>query len=449
MNKVIDGIMGLAVGDALGVPVEFIKREELKKNPVINMRGYGTHAQSPGTWSDDTSLALCLMDSLTEGLDYHDIMKKSLEWCHKGAYTPCGEVFDVGNTTRRALDSFAKGTPPLDCGGSSERDNGNGSLMRILPLVFYIEANYGVDFKKQDEIINIIHNVSSLTHAHKRSQVACGIYILIASNLLTSQNIESAVSSGVYKAKQYYDRNVNYAEEITPFKRLMDKNFADLPEDSIKSSGYVVATLEAAVWCLLNTSSYGECVLKAVNLGEDADTTGAVAGGLAGLYYGYEDIPGEWLDSLVQRNYIEKMCNHYYLSLCQIGVKKLCEYIPFFEAATSENVCHWEGGEKIGENEYHISFPVYDSTLRNFIGDFYSTNLVYFNYLNLIEQRGLNNNSEMIEAIATADLELLKALLTGFIRQERFGDGLWEFAVEQKIFLKILKSFEELLDFDA
>ena len=446
MNKVMDGMLGLAVGDALGVPVEFNKREHLKGSPVEGMRGYGTHSQPPGTWSDDTSLALCLMDSLTEGLDYHDIMKKSLEWYHKGAYTPYGEVFDIGNTTRKALDSFTKGTPPLDCGGISERDNGNGSLMRILPLVFYIEANYGVEFKEQDDIFNIIHNVSSLTHAHKRSQVACGIYISIASNLLTSQNLESAVSSGVYKAKQYYDRNADYAEEIIHFKRMMDKNFADLPEDSIKSSGYVVATLEAAVWCLLNTSSYKECVLKAVNLGEDTDTTGAVAGGLAGLYYGYEDIPGEWLDSLAQRDYIERLCTSHYVSLSQNGVKKLCEYIPFFETATSENVCRWEGGEKTGKDEYHISFPVYDSTLSNFIRDFYSTNLIYYNYLNLIEQRELNNTSEMIEAIATADLELLKALLTGFVRQERFGDGLWEFAIEQKIYLKVLKRFNELFE---
>ena len=317
MNNVINGMMGLSMGDALGVPVEFMKREELKRKPVESMLGYGTHNQPAGTWSDDTSMSLCLLDSLSQGLDYQDIMIKFLNWYVEGAYTPYGEVFDMGGTTRKALDRFVKGTPPLKCGGSSERDNGNGSLMRILPLVFYIEANYGRDLKEEDEVFNIIHNVSSLTHAHKRSHVACAIYIAIASKLLTSMNLKTAVESGINKAAEYYKNHTDYVEELAYFKRLQKRNFADLPEHSIKSSGYVVDTLEAAVWCLLNSSTYKECVLKAVNLGEDTDTVAAVAGGLAGLYYGYEGIPPKWLDTLAKRDYIENLCNRFYISLSQ------------------------------------------------------------------------------------------------------------------------------------
>jgi len=129
LNSVINGIMGLCVGDALGVPVEFKKRDELKRKPVENMLGYGTHNQPAGTWSDDTSMSLCLLDSLSQGLDYQDIMRKFLEWYDEGAYTPYGEVFDIGGTTREALERFVKGTPPLNCGGSSERDNGNGGIL--------------------------------------------------------------------------------------------------------------------------------------------------------------------------------------------------------------------------------------------------------------------------------------------------------------------------------
>ncbi len=311
MNNVIDGIMGLCVGDALGVPFEFKKRNELKRKPVKDMLGYGTHNQPAGTWSDDTSMSLCLLDSLSQGLDYQDIMRKFLDWYDEGAYTPYGEAFDIGGTTREALERLVKGTPPLNCGGSSERDNGNGSLMRILPLVHYIEADYGGDFKEKDKVFNIIHNVSSLTHAHKRSQVACGIYIAIASNLLNCTSLKMAVELGIYKAAEYYGNHPDYVEEFTFFKRLQEKNFAEFPEHSIKSSGYVVDTLEAAVWCLLNSSSYKECVLKAVNLGEDTDTVAAVAGGLAGLYYGYEGIPKEWLNTLAKREYIERLCNRF------------------------------------------------------------------------------------------------------------------------------------------
>jgi len=331
MNNVINGVMGLSFGDALGVPVEFMTREELKRNPVKNMRGYGTYNQPAGTWSDDTSMCLCLVDSLALGLDYQDIMQRFFKWYDEGAYTPYGEAFDIGGTTRKALERFAKGTPPLQCGGSSERDNGNGSLMRILPLVFYIEANYGRDFEEENTVFDLVHNVSALTHAHKRSQIACGIYISVASNLLSSMSLNIAVESGINKAAAYYRNRTDYTDELTFFERLQEKNFADLPEDAIKSSGYVVDTLEAAVWCLLNSGTYKECVLKAVNLGEDTDTVAAVAGGLAGLYYGYDGIPREWLDTLAKREYIEKLCNRLYVSLCQTGINKLCEYIPFFE----------------------------------------------------------------------------------------------------------------------
>ena len=152
-DKILGGILGLAVGDALGVPVEFQSRESLRRNPVTDMRGYGTHNQPPGTWSDDTSLTLCLLDSLEKKCDeqwaivgdlpkpdYTDIMHKFLSWAYKGKYTAHNEVFDIGIATRKALQRFRDGTEPLRCGGTSEQDNGNGSLMRMLPIVFYLDA---------------------------------------------------------------------------------------------------------------------------------------------------------------------------------------------------------------------------------------------------------------------------------------------------------------------
>ncbi|HRU42202.1 MAG TPA: ADP-ribosylglycohydrolase family protein, partial [Candidatus Diapherotrites archaeon] len=294
-NIVLDGIMGLCVADALGVPVEFTGREMLRKNPVTGMRSYGTCNQPAGTWSDDTSMTLCLADSLSKGLDYNDIMKRFIMWFEEGKYAPHGEVFDVGNATRKALMRFLSGSAPLECGGLSDHDNGNGSLMRILPIVYYLKDNYGAKITENDEAMAIIHNVSSLTHAHKRSLIACGIYCSIAAMLMGSTELSTAVSFGISKAVEFYRRHEEYSDELSHYERLNNKSFASVPMEDIKSSGYVVDTLEAAAWCLLNTNDYKECVLTAVNLGEDTDTVAAVAGGLAGLYYGYGSIPQEWL----------------------------------------------------------------------------------------------------------------------------------------------------------
>ena len=236
-------------------------------------------------------------------------MQRFLLWLDKGQYTAHGEVFDVGIATQRALHCFRKGTEPLKCGGTSEQDNGNGALMRILPLAFYCKSTEDKAF------MDIIHNVSSLTHAHKRSHIACGMYLIISKSLLEESDLKSTIDSSLKKAKEYYGNKKEYAEDLEHYKRLFKNDFSELPEKEIKSSGYVVDTLEAALWCLLNTDNYRDCVLRAVNLGEDTDTVAAVAGGLAGMAYGVEGIPKEWLNQLARREYIEKLCEDFCWSL--------------------------------------------------------------------------------------------------------------------------------------
>lgn len=181
--------------------------------------------------------------------------------------------------------------------------------MRILPIVFYIQFVYGVEFDDNKEVFEIIHNVSSLTHGHKRSQIACGIYISIASMLFGSMDLKMAIDSGIYNVMEYYKKHEEFADELEHFNPLERKGPQKIPIGEISSSGYVVSSLEAAIWRLLNTTNYKDCVLKAVNLGQDTDTIGAIAGGLAGLYYGYNEIPEEWLDAIVKKEYIEDLCS--------------------------------------------------------------------------------------------------------------------------------------------
>ncbi len=307
MKKVYDGIIGLAIGDALGVPVEFKSRQEIAENPVVSMREYGTHNQPIGTWSDDTSLTLALIDSIIEKnkIDYVDIMDRFSNWLMYNDYTARGEVFDVGNATSRAIMNYGRGIDPLECGGISEYENGNGSLMRILPIAYYLQKHKGNTMESK---MKIVHNVSALTHRHPISLIACGIYVNIALRLLKmEESLYVCVEQGINEAFEFYDTEM--PDDADNYNRLRNlSSFSNLAEEEVKSSGYVVDTLEASIWCLLNTNSYKECVLKAVNLGNDTDTVGSVVGGLAGIYYGSDDIPEEWLDVLVRRQYIEELC---------------------------------------------------------------------------------------------------------------------------------------------
>lgn len=311
---------GHAIADALGVPVEFMSREDLKADPVKDMMGYGTHHVPAGTWSDDTSMAIATLDSLAAGVDYDDIMSKFRAWKVEAAYTATDEVFDMGVSTNTAISRFQKGTPALKCGCPGENDNGNGSLMRIYPAALYWHFTNKGKLSTQ-ELDEFIFDISALTHAHLRSKLACGIYAYALLHLL-GRRTKKSLCDGLYHAQMVYSEVPAYASELKHFTRLFDVNFPSLPEAEIKSSGYVVATLEAAIWCLLNTKSYEECVLKAVNLGSDTDTVAAVAGALAGCLYGLEGIPEKWFDGLLRKDMMADICQRFTDSLLKAPAKK-------------------------------------------------------------------------------------------------------------------------------
>ncbi|MCD8191029.1 MAG: ADP-ribosylglycohydrolase family protein [Clostridiales bacterium] len=303
------GIYGLFVGDALGVPVEFSARANLEKNPVTGMRSGGPHRQPTGTWSDDSSMALCLMASMQErgDIDCDDIMQRFATWVFDGVYTPYEECFDCGHTCIQAISRYQHGTPAELCGGNSLQSNGNGSLMRILPLISYLYPLYGSDLTASDEAMALIHTISGLTHRHPIAQSACGIYLNIAARLLDGAILPNAISTGTAAALDWYAKQPQFAEHLAAWDRIVDPSaWAAAPVEQVNSGGYVVDSLEASLWCLLNTENYRDCVLKAVNLGDDTDTTAAIAGGLAGLAYGMNDIPTEWITVLARKDMIEQ-----------------------------------------------------------------------------------------------------------------------------------------------
>jgi ADP-ribosyl-[dinitrogen reductase] hydrolase len=302
VNKIKAVLFGLAVGDALGVPVEFKPREYLSSAPVKGITGYGSWNQPPGTWSDDSSLAFCLAESLTKGYNLDDIAQNFINWLQNGFWGAHHKVFDVGGATRHAIGRLIKGISPQLSGGIMEDDNGNGSLMRILPLLFYIK-----DLPIEERYVKV-KEVSSITHGHFRSILACFIYMEMALELLKGCDINTAYDNMQKTVSEFTKTRKFNENELNLLSRVLKDDLKKIKEPTIHSGGYVLHTLEASIWCLLNTHNYTDAVLKAVNLGSDTDTTGCVTGGLAGLLYGFENIPTAWIEAIARKNDIESLC---------------------------------------------------------------------------------------------------------------------------------------------
>ncbi|MBR3349529.1 MAG: ADP-ribosylglycohydrolase family protein [Solobacterium sp.] len=298
-----NAVYGVICGDALGCPVQFESREEVACHPVTDMRGYGTFNLPAGSWTDDSSLTLALLASLKEcrSVDCEDIMQRFYDWMYNGAYTPYGFAYDIGNGTRNAISAYHRGIDIHSCASASERNNGNGSLMRIMPVCVYCALNE----MSEEERIRTIEEVSALTHAHPRAKTACGIYGFMVYHLIHDEgSLADRLQAAMYEAMNYYKDE----PELNTYHRLFDlAAFAKTKAQRINSSGYVVDALEAAVWSLISEDSLEASLLKAVNLGEDTDTTAAIAGGLAGLYYGMNAIPESWLEKIQNRELIDSL----------------------------------------------------------------------------------------------------------------------------------------------
>lgn len=305
MSKIKDGIIGHAIGDAMGVPVEFCIREKLLKHPVTKMLGYGSHDVPEGSWSDDTTMEICLIESFIENkyFDLDSTMKKWIDWVKTGAYTPTGELFDIGRTCLKAIRNYEAGlTKAEESGGKDISSNGNGSLMRILPVAYYANRNK----LNEKEIYELVKNVSSMTHAHEISILGCYIYILYINNLLNGKDKYAS-----YNMTKIADYSMFSEDSLEKYKRILKGNIKELNITDISSSGYVLDTLEASLWVTLNANDYKESIIGAINLGNDTDTIGAITGSMTGIIYGYDSIPKEWTEKLQRREYLEQLCEDF------------------------------------------------------------------------------------------------------------------------------------------
>lgn len=297
-NKVTDALLGVAIGDAVGVPFEFRSREAMAANPATGMMGYGTHHQAAGTWSDDSSLTFCLAESLLQGCDLKDIATRFIQWEDEAYWSARGTVFDIGITTSRAIYRLSEIIRVNDLAElqkqkyyGDEYDNGNGSLMRILPLLFYIKG------KPIQAQFDIIWDVSALTHRHIRAAMSCLIYLKLAEKLLVGQDKIAAYEAMRIDIANFWEKMDFAMEERTHFEKIIQNDIQNVPVDDLKTGGYVIEVLESSIWFFLKKENYEDTILSIINLGHDTDTSAAIAGGLAGLYYGLEGMPEDWIRS--------------------------------------------------------------------------------------------------------------------------------------------------------
>lgn len=286
-------LLGLAVGDALGTTLEFKRPGTFA--PVTTITGGGPFGLEPGEWTDDTSMALCLAESLLEREGFHptDQMIRYVRWYREGYLSSNGRCFDIGTTTRAALERFETTREPL-CGSTDPRTAGNGSLMRLaaVPLFYFSEPEKAIDKCGES---------SKTTHGARAAVDACRYMGALIIGALHGACKKELVSARFSPANGYWRR--------APLTRSVDEvaagSFRRAEPPEIAGTGYVVQSLEAALWAFHRSTSFREGMLKAVNLGDDADTTGAIYGQLAGAYYGVRAIPDEWLDRVAKRQLIE------------------------------------------------------------------------------------------------------------------------------------------------
>ena len=284
-------LLGLAVGDALGAPVEFMRPGTF--DPVTEIMGGGPHGLMPGEWTDDTSMALCLAESLIQcrGFDAKDQLERYVRWWRNGHLSSTGLCFNIGLTTRAALEAYQDTGEPS--GLSSPESAGNGSIMRLAPIPMYYALS-------MDEAVENAARSSATTHAAVEAVSACRFMAAIIVRALWGADKEEILAPAVTEGLSDAVRSVAFG------------SFRIFSPPHIRGSGYVVESLEAALWAFHNSDNFADGACLAVNLGEDSDTTGAVYGQIAGAYYGASAIPSHWIEVLAHRNLITDFADQLY-----------------------------------------------------------------------------------------------------------------------------------------
>lgn len=298
-NKIKGGLFGLIIGDTLGVPYEFYRADELPPKEFIEFEppnGFiKAHDVKAATWSDDSSQALCLLESLLDKnkFDLYDFADKLIDWLENGRWAIDNIVFDIGMQTSKSLYSYEKGISPYESGFVEPDGKGNGALMRVLPLALW---HTGTD----EQLIEDAHTQCLVTHGHICNQACSALYCLVARGLLNEKSFDDSYNQAVLTLRTIYKNMPDYEKEL---------EWSIRPDDEMVGTGggYVIDCLRSTFMILKKATSYEQAVKDAVALGNDTDTTAAVTGGLAGILFGFSSIPQRWIDGLRSKEIVDKL----------------------------------------------------------------------------------------------------------------------------------------------
>jgi len=249
-------------------------------------------------WGSDSSLTLATIKSLSNGYFLTDIMTQFTYWYTTGAYTVDRTPQEVGTVTKRAIEKFQKHQDPFTSGGLYEEDNANGALLRITPVVLYLRSQYGENFIHNDPAMLILHQTGGLTHNHPRSLIALGCYAMFLNGIFSGLSLPGALESALSSTYEYYSKHAIFASELSALASLNTPDFENTPMIDIKTTGYVVDTLTATIWVLLNSHTYVEAVSIASELSGEPERILPLVGAVAGVLYGQDELPKDWLSGL-------------------------------------------------------------------------------------------------------------------------------------------------------
>lgn len=431
-NAVQGCLLGLAVGDALGSTLEFAPRDTYE--PLIDMVGGGPFKLKPGQWTDDTSMALCLADSLLacNRHDPLDQLARYQRWYQQGENSVTGYCFDIGNTVKRALRQYGQNGEPYS-GSVDPMSAGNGSLMRLAPIVLFYSQHIVRKVDALQQLLNMVALSSRTTHGEARAIAACQLMaLLIDKALLIDPSLNDGKDAVLKLAESELSALDSLPEEIA---LIASGTYRHKARNEIASSGYVVHSLEAALWCFWHSTSFAEGALLAANLGDDADTVTAIYGQLAGAYYGEEGIPANWLERLAWRDKLAKLA----LSLHDADTCRLPQ-----DSELAELVMHMQGAADQCEDEQVL---VLTSACYQ-LGIMQPTGLDWpqASAMMALSSSLTQSKQERAELINTWSRLDCCCMLTALIRMDRFCDNLLNGAICSGLVSMILLRISRLLE---
>jgi ADP-ribosylglycohydrolase len=445
ISKAKGSLLGLALGDALGTTLEFKTKDSYQ--PLTDMVGGGPFRLEAGQWTDDTSMAICLAESLLAVGEHNaeDQMVRYHRWREFGENSVTGKCFDIGNTVSAAIDEYlASGN--ANAGSRDPHTAGNGSLMRFAPVAIFFSPVKNVSLK---ELLNNAKESSIVTHAEQRTVEGCQIMAWLMYSIFNGEESKTSLFRGLSSA---------FSDLSSDMDRIVSGSFLNKTRNEIRGTGFVVQSLEAALWCFANSDNFEEGALLAANLGDDADTTAAIYGQLAGAFYGVEQLPEYWLRKLAWRDKLENIAESLALTP---PLSQLQGIMDEFKSVLSSNNdgcrSQFHITDEIRENIYRFNMVVNYSGLEDEISDPYEI-IQRFNYLECLRYitkliRGEKYAPEMISnKERNGDIALWAQRLTElyalqakerYLRDDRNGEGKWSAPMSSKA---VSKSIEKLIE---